>query len=164
MNSTGSWWALRSKRNRSPVVSPSASVIWRPSRATARVRVVGFCQSSARHLLAVGRGKGPSGPGRPRGLAGTAGAAAPGCCDAGQGRLGKRQQVLVDVVPVVPGHFVVLAVGIVIAVLGAADLVPPEDHGHPGGQQERAEEVAPLPVPELEDLGVVAVAFLAAVP
>ena len=63
----------------------------------------------------------------------------------------KASRSSVGVLPVVPGHLVVLAVGVVVAALGAADLVAAEDHGHAGGQQQRAEQVAPLAGPQRVD-------------
>src|SRR5262249_25526755 len=41
---------------------------------------------------------------------------------------GERQQVLVGRLPVEPGDLAVLAIGVVVAALGAADLVAPQEH------------------------------------
>ncbi len=60
---------------------------------------------------------------------------------------GGRQQVgaLLVEVPVEPGDLVVLAERVVVAALGAADLVSAVEHRHAGGQQQGAEEVAHRP-------------------
>ena len=73
-------------------------------------------------------------------------------------------EVLVDVVPVEPRELAVLAVGVVVAVLGAAELVAAEDHRHALRQQQRREDVAPLAGAQGEDLLVVGLALDAAVP
>ena len=53
----------------------------------------------------------------------------------GDSRFYEGQQVLVEVVPVVPRQLVVLAVGIVVAILRPAGLVATEHHGDAGGKQ-----------------------------
>ena len=70
----------------------------------------------------------------------------------------------VRLLPVVPGELVVLAVGVVVALLRAADLVAAAQHRHALGQEQRREEVAHLAVPQREDGGVVGRPFDAAVP
>ena len=75
-----------------------------------------------------------------------------------------RLELLVDVLPVEPRDLVVLAVGVVVALLGAAELVAAEQHRHALRQQQRGDEVAPLPGPQGEDLLVVRLALDAAVP
>ena len=71
---------------------------------------------------------------------------------------------LVGVVPVHPGDLGVLGVGVVVAVLGAAQLVAVQQHRHALAEQQRGEEVALLAGPGLEDLGVVGRALDAVVP
>ena len=68
-------------------------------------------------------------------------------------RLGEREQRLVVGVelPVEPGDLVVLAVGVVVAALGAADLVAAEQHRHALRQEQRGEEVALLPRAQRDD-------------
>ena len=66
--------------------------------------------------------------------------------------------------PVHPGDLAVLAVGVVIAPLGAAHLVARGQHRHPLGQQQRGQEVALLPLAQPENPGVVRGALGAAVP
>ena len=63
----------------------------------------------------------------------------------------KSTNSLVDVVPVVPGDLVVLAVGVVVAALGAAELVAAEQHRDALGQQQRGQEVASLAVAQRQD-------------
>ena len=77
---------------------------------------------------------------------------------------GELQHLLVDVVPVDPGQLRVVAVGVVVAVLGAAQLVAVRDHRYALGEQQRRHEVAPLPGPQREDLRVVGRPFDTAVP
>ena len=80
------------------------------------------------------------------------------------GDRGEQVPALVVEVPVEPGHLVVLAVGVVVAVVRAPDLVAGGDHRDAGRQQQRAEEVAHRPAPgELHD-GVVGRALDAVVP
>jgi hypothetical protein len=57
-------------------------------------------------------------------------------------RAGEREQVLVDVAPVEPGQLAVLAVGVVVAPLGAPQLVTAEQHRGAGRQQQRGEHRA----------------------
>jgi hypothetical protein len=77
---------------------------------------------------------------------------------------GELQQVLVGARPVVPRCLIVLAIAVVVAVLGAADLVAAEQHRHALRQHQRREEIAHLPVAERDDLRVVARPLDAAVP
>src|SRR6201996_4484822 len=81
-------------------------------------------------------------------------------------RAGEGGQVaeLLGPFPVHPGDRVVLAVGVVVAALGAADLVPAQQHGHALGQQQRADQVAPLAGPQVVDGRVVGRALGPAVP
>src|SRR5207253_9636246 len=66
---------------------------------------------------------------------------------------GERLQVRTGLVelPVVPGQLVVLVVGIVVAVLGAADLVATLDHREALREEERRQEVALLASAQVED-------------
>jgi hypothetical protein len=73
-------------------------------------------------------------------------------------------ELLVDVVPVEPRQLGVLAVGVVVAGLGAAELVATEDHRHALRQQEGREDVAALLVAQGADLLVVGLALDPAVP
>ncbi len=66
--------------------------------------------------------------------------------------------------PVEPGDLVVLAVGVVVAALRAADLVAAEQHRHALRQQQRGQQVALLACPQREHLGVVGRSLDAAVP
>ena len=77
---------------------------------------------------------------------------------------GERMQFLVDLFPVEPGEFVVLAVGVVVAVLGAADFVPRKQHGYALRQHQGDEDVALLARAQGQDIGVVGGAFYTAVP
>ena len=67
-------------------------------------------------------------------------------------------------VPVDPADLAVLGVGVVVAVLGAAQLVAVQQHRHALAEQQRGDEVALLAGPRLEDLGVVGRALHAVVP
>ena len=66
--------------------------------------------------------------------------------------------------PVEPGELVVLTVRVVVAALGAVDLVTAEQHGHALGQQQRGEPVALLALAEAPDGGILGLAFHAAIP
>ena len=66
--------------------------------------------------------------------------------------------------PVDPGDLVVLAVGVVVAALGAAALVAGGDHRHAVGQAERRHQVRGLPPAQRDDLRVVGLALDAVVP
>src|SRR5215210_5034523 len=65
--------------------------------------------------------------------------------------------------PVVPAEIVVLAKGVVVAALGAADLVAAEEHRRALRQEERSEKVALLPGPHGHDLRVRCRPFLSVV-
>ena len=66
--------------------------------------------------------------------------------------------------PVEPARFVVLAVGIVVAALGAPRFVPHDNHGYTQRQQRGGEEVLHLPVSQFLDRGIFGRAFEPAVP
>src|SRR5690606_16775891 len=67
-------------------------------------------------------------------------------------------------VPVEPCQLVVLAVGIVVAMLGVRQLIAAEEHGHALAEQEGGDEVALLSLAHGDDAGIVGGAFSAAVP
>ncbi len=73
-------------------------------------------------------------------------------------------EVGVDVLPVEPGDLVVLAVGVVVAALGAAELVAAEQHRHALGEQQGGHQVAALTRPQRHDVGVVGGTLDAVVP
>jgi hypothetical protein len=76
----------------------------------------------------------------------------------------KLAQRLVDAVPVVPGQLVVLAVRVVVALLRPAQLVAPQQHGHPLGEQQGSQDVALLARAQGVDGAVVGGPLHAAVP
>ena len=57
---------------------------------------------------------------------------------------GEFKQISIDVLPVVPGEIIVVAVGIVVSVLAAALFVARQQHGHPLRKQQRGQEVSLL--------------------
>ena len=73
-------------------------------------------------------------------------------------------QVSINVGPVEPGDRVVLAVGVVVALLGAADLVAAQEERDAEGQQERREHGPPLAGPQSQHVGVVVGALGPTVP
>ena len=77
---------------------------------------------------------------------------------------GEVEQVAVGSVPVEPGQLVVLAVGVVVARLGAAELVAAADHGHAMREEQGGEQVPLLASPQGEDAGVSGGSLGAAVP
>ena len=73
-------------------------------------------------------------------------------------------RVLLGAGPVEPGDLVVLAVGVVVAVLGAAGFVAHDHHRHALRQQQERQEVSDLAGAQRLDRRVVGVAFDAVVP
>ena len=73
-----------------------------------------------------------------------------------QVRLGQR--------PIDPTNLVILAIGIVVAVLGVAHLIARNEHRHSLRQQQRGEQIALLTCSQYQDLGVFGRAFHAAIP
>ena len=71
---------------------------------------------------------------------------------------------LVVELPVEPGDLVVLAPGVVVAALRAAELVAAEQHRHALREEQRGQEVALLARAQRVDLRVVGLALDAAVP
>src|SRR5580692_10877030 len=63
-----------------------------------------------------------------------------------------------------PGDLVVLAIGVVIALLGAAVFVAAADHRHTLGKEQRGEEIALLAGAQGQDAGILGLALGAAVP
>ena len=66
--------------------------------------------------------------------------------------------------PVDPGQRVVLAVGVVVAILSAAEFITAEQHRHALGEEEGGQQVAFLPLPERQYRWVLRGAFDPAVP
>ena len=81
-------------------------------------------------------------------------------------RPGEAEQVAVarQPIPVDPTDLVVLTVGVVVAVLGAAELVARPDHGRTLGQDERREKIAHLAPAKRVDRGIVGRSLDSAVP
>ena len=69
-----------------------------------------------------------------------------------------------DLRPVDPADLVVLAVGVVVAVLRAPDFVAGQDHRHAAREHQDGDEVPDLPVAQGFDGGIVGRALDAAVP
>ena len=173
MNSTGSWWAFISISNVSPTTwLPVGRRWWRWRRPREGTRASGRTGcSSPPAVISV-----PSGRNQARSLS----SESQMCCapeeapplqhrllvpqlDQPPRELEQRLPPLVEV-PVQPGELVVLAVGVVVALLGAADLVAGEQHRHALRDEQRGEEVALLPLAQRVDLRVVGLALDAAVP
>src|SRR5690349_19794896 len=76
----------------------------------------------------------------------------------------EMQQLLIRVVPVVPGDLVVLAVRVVVALLRAAHLVAAAKHRDSLREKERCEEVSDLTISQRVDVRVVRRPLVAAVP
>ena len=66
--------------------------------------------------------------------------------------------------PVQPTDAVVLAVGVIVAPLGASQFVAGQNHRHPSRQQQEGREIADLPVPQRLDPGIRHRPFMTAVP
>src|SRR4051794_5847957 len=80
------------------------------------------------------------------------------------GELGEVAAFLPDPGPVDPRDLVVLAIGVVVAALGSADLVACQQHGGALGKQQRGQEVAALACAKGEDVGGVRGTFDAVIP
>ena len=76
----------------------------------------------------------------------------------------EQQAAFLVEVPVDPGQLVVLAVGVVVAALRAADLVARHQHRHALRQQQRGDEIALLAGAQRAHLRIVGGSFHAAVP
>src|SRR5580704_8648368 len=59
--------------------------------------------------------------------------------------VGEREQLLVNVLPVQPGSFIVLAIGIVVAMLSPAEFVTGQQHRNAERQEQRRDKIALLP-------------------
>ena len=77
---------------------------------------------------------------------------------------GEREQFGVGRGPVEPGDLVVLAIGVVVALLGAAQLVAAQQHREPEGEQQGGEDRAGLARAQGQHGGVAGRALRAAVP
>ena len=67
---------------------------------------------------------------------------------------GEVAQLQIRIGPVPPGDLVVLAVGVVVALLGPADLVAAEEQRYSPAQQQRREHRPPLPGAQQGDRGI----------
>src|SRR6185437_11781469 len=72
--------------------------------------------------------------------------------------------ILLREAPVDPADLVVLAIGVVVALLSPAELIAGQQHRRPLRQDQRRQHIADLPLPQSIDRGIVARAFLAAIP
>ena len=72
--------------------------------------------------------------------------------------------VLLQIVPVKPGDFVVLTIGIVIAFLGVAHLVARQDHRDALTHHQHRDGVLHLLVAQAVDIGIICFSFAATVP
>jgi uncharacterized membrane protein len=73
--------------------------------------------------------------------------------------LAEIQERVVEAVPVGPPHRIVLAIGIVVALLAIAELVAAEQHRHALAEHQRRDHVAPAAVSGGKDASVVGRAF-----
>src|SRR5512139_466159 len=74
------------------------------------------------------------------------------------------EEVAIDVLPVEPGNLVVLAIGVVVALLRTSELVATEQHGNALREKEGGEDVALLARAEGVHAWIVGRPFDAAVP
>src|SRR5262249_45829333 len=72
--------------------------------------------------------------------------------------------MLADEIPVQPTDFVVLTIGIVVAVLGTAGFVAHQQHGGAQGEQSDGQKILRLPVAEFLNGWIIAWALDAAIP
>src|SRR5215470_14070373 len=80
--------------------------------------------------------------------------------------LEKPEQVgmRIEEAPIDPTNFIVLTVGVVVATLRAPELIPGQNHGGAGGEQENGRKVPHLPLTQPDDLRSLGWALPAAVP
>ena len=71
--------------------------------------------------------------------------------------------MLFEIGPVNPARFIVLAVSVVVAALGAAEFISSQQHWHPARDQQGQKEVLDPAFPESLDSGIRCLAFTAAV-
>src|SRR5258706_9245407 len=76
----------------------------------------------------------------------------------------EREQLVVDLRPVEPRDLVVLAVGVVVAVLRPPNLIAATDHRYPDGEDQGRQKVPLLTRPQAVDRIILCRPFLAAVP
>ena len=167
-----SWWALKSSRKESSSIgSPRgvrSAISW-PLRKTPRTWADGCCQS--RWVMRRPSGRNHQTSGRPEPSLSRPARNLPRRKTGWALRSSIRRLVnsrcspcALAQPPLVPGELVVLAPGVVVAVLRAAELVAAEQHRHALGEEQRGEEVALLAPAQRVDLGVVGLALDAAVP
>ena len=78
--------------------------------------------------------------------------------------LTETKQIPVNVVPVKPGNFAVLAIGIVVAALASAAFVAAQEHGHPLGKKQGDQKVSFLPGAQAHHSRIAGRPFRTAVP
>ena len=84
--------------------------------------------------------------------------------DTSSARNGTYPPSLSKPVPVEPAQLIVLAVGVVVALLAVCDFITHEDHGHALADQENGHGVLHQPAAQLVDLQIICRPFNAAVP
>src|SRR5579859_6582989 len=75
-----------------------------------------------------------------------------------------QPRIFTEQIPIHPADLVVLAIRVIVAGLGASELIAGQDHGNAVGEQKNGGEVTDLALAQAEDLGVVRLALGAAVP
>src|SRR6187402_628039 len=76
----------------------------------------------------------------------------------------KLYQLLVRICPVDPGQLIILAVGVVIALLRVSGLVAAQKHGYALGKEQGSKEVQFLATTEIVDSRIIRRSFHTAVP
>src|ERR1041385_517769 len=79
-------------------------------------------------------------------------------------REGQQVAVLGPKLPIYPADFVVLTVGIIVAVLGVADSISSKQHRHTLRQKESGQKISFLPGTQCVDCWVLGRAFDATIP
>ena len=67
-------------------------------------------------------------------------------------------------IPIQPGQFVVLAVGVIVSLLGMADFIPGQHHRYAGGEEQSRHEVSFLLGPQGDDRLVIGRSLGTAIP
>ena len=80
------------------------------------------------------------------------------------GKFEKYSLLFVPFFPIEPADLIVLAIGVIIAVLGPAEFIAAEQHRHTLRNKERGEKITALSFAQGADFRIVARAFHAVVP
>src|SRR6056297_1121962 len=78
--------------------------------------------------------------------------------------LAEREQICVNFFPVVPGNFVILAVGVIVALLCPRNFVAAKEHGYSLGKEQGGKKIALLAGAQFQYFGVIGCSLNTTVP